>query len=76
MYVFNVHVVDAYVVSYDGIHPHKIQSQHERRQKGNYIEACLEILQNFMPLVLSVNRAMGEETKSETKQLSAALSTK
>ena len=56
--------------------PHKILYLHEWRKKGRYIEDLLERQRHFMPLVLSVYRVMGEETKAETKQLSASLSKK
>ena len=66
MCFFDVYIVGTDTESYDGIHPQKIQSQHEQN----------EIQHHFMPLVLSLDRAMGEEKKSSTNQLSIYLSNK
>ena len=73
MCVFNVCVVGIDTASYNGIHPHKILSQHEQRKRGEYIEACLELRRHFLPLVLSVDGVVVEETKAATKQLASAL---
>ena len=72
-FFFDVHVVDTYAASYDGVNPHKFLYQHERRKKGEYLEACLDILWPFMPPVFSVDRVMGGDTKLSTKQLDFAL---
>ena len=76
MCAFVFSVVDTESVSYDGRHPHKILSQHERRKKGGYLEAFLDRRRHLTPLVFSVDGVMGEETKVETKQLDDALSNK
>ena len=71
--MFGVYIFDIDAASYYGRHQHKILSQHERRKKGKYLEACLDIRCHFMPLVFYVDGVMGEETKAETKQPADAL---
>ena len=59
MCVFEIFVVDTNEESYEGKHAHRILYQNERRKKGKYIEACLERLLHFIPLVLLVHGMMG-----------------
>ena len=42
MFVFDVRAVDTDSDSYDGRPPQKNLDQHERRQKGKYLEVFLE----------------------------------
>ena len=60
MCVLNFHIVDTDSKSYDGRHPHKILSHCKWCKKGKYIEDCLERRLHFTPLILSVDRVMGE----------------
>ena len=76
MCVFELLILSTDTASYDGRHPHKIMSQHERSKKEKYIEACLERRRHFMPLVFSVEGVMGEERKEATEQLTDVLSKK
>ena len=46
--------------------------QNERRKKSKYLEACLEWIQHFKPLVLSVESVVVEDKKAATKQLTDA----
>ena len=76
MYVFNFLLVNTDAASYDEKHQHKILSQNEQRKEGKYLDDCLEIQSDFTPIVLLVDRVMGEEKKVATKQLDVTLSKK
>ena len=74
MSVFDIHIVDKDVESYDERHPHKILSQQERHKRGIFLEAWLKWRRPYVYLVLSVYGLVWEETKAKTKQLVASLS--
>ena len=69
-------VVEIDAASYAGRHQHKNMSTYERRKKGRYPEACLEIRSHFMPLVLPVDKVVGEYKKASTNQVASDLSNK
>ena len=56
---FDINVVGTDTASFYGRHRHKILSEKYWRQKGKYIEACLERWFHFVLLVLSVDGVMG-----------------
>ena len=66
--VFGVCDVYTYSESYGKKHLHRILSQHEKRKRGKYIEACLEIRHHF-----KVDGVMGNDKNVKVKQLDAAL---
>ena len=76
MCTFNVHIFDTYAESYDGRHPQKILSQHERLKIGKYIKDFLEQQCHYIPLVLSVDEVMVKDKKAVTNNLHDALSNK
>ena len=76
MYVFEIWVVNTEVAYYDGRHSQKILSQHERRKKRKYLEACLDWKWHFTPIRFSVDRVVGKDKKTQTKELAADLLTK
>jgi len=51
----------------------KVHEQHEKEKKDNYLQNCLEMWKDFMPMVYSVDGIAGREARNAEKRLATHL---
>ena len=56
--------------------PNKVLAAHKQEKKKQYLQACLDQRRFFVPLIVSTDGMLGEETKATVKQLAWLLSRK
>ena len=62
--------------SYQKKEPTKVLEQHEKEKKDKYLQNCLEMRQDFTPMVYSVDGIAGLEAQNVEKTLATQLAGK
>ena len=74
--IFDVRVTHLGSKTYVNRSSNKVLAAHEQEKKKQYLQACLDQQRFFVPLIVSTNGMLGEETKATVKQLAWLLSQK
>ena len=69
-------ITDMDAKSYWKKEPRKVLEQHKKEKKDKYLQNCLEMRQNFTPMVYFVDGIMGQEARNVEKRLSTQLAGK
>ena len=69
-------ITDMDAKSYGKKEPAKVLEQHKKEKKDKYLQNCLEMRQNFTPMVYFVDGIAGQEAQNAEKRLSTQLAGK
>ena len=69
--MFDINIFNLNVGSYLRMTPEKALAKAEKEKKDLYLQACLERIRTFTPMVYSAYRIPGEEALTEQKRLAA-----
>jgi len=74
--IFDMRTMDTDARSYWKKEPTKVLEQHEKEKKDKYLQNCLEMRNDFTPMVYSVDGIAGREARNAEKRLATQLAGK
>ena len=74
--IFDMRITDTDAKSYRRKEFGQVLSQHEKEKKDKYLQTCLEMRKDFMPMVYLVDGIVGREARNAEKRLATYLAGK